>query len=171
MIIQLIDTKAGWSAALWENRMLSGITLPYPDEESAISTLSGYLKMNLKGVPFIIESLDSNQLNLSSKFTSYFAGERVDFDIPLNWDVVTGFQKRVLQKVYEIPYGSTVSYGEIARQIGNPKAARAVGGAVGSNPWLLLVPCHRVLAANRGLGGFGCGLEWKIKLLELENIL
>jgi O-6-methylguanine DNA methyltransferase len=82
----------------------------------------------------------------------------------------TAFQKSVWKQMRKIPLGKTKSYGEIASAIGNPKAVRAVGGACGANPVPVLVPCHRVLAANKKLGGFSGGLDWKRRLLEREGI-
>ena len=87
-------------------------------------------------------------------------------------DITSGtpFQQQVWQALLKIPYGHTQSYGEIATFINNPKAVRATGGACGANPIPLIIPCHRVLAANRKLGGFSWGLPWKKRLLALENI-
>jgi O-6-methylguanine DNA methyltransferase len=82
----------------------------------------------------------------------------------------TEFQKSVWSALRNISAGKTKSYGEIARAIGKPKAVRAVGGACGANPVPVLVPCHRVLAANQKLGGFSGGLDWKRSLLEREGI-
>ncbi|HEY5234042.1 MAG TPA: MGMT family protein [Verrucomicrobiae bacterium] len=89
---------------------------------------------------------------------------------PLDWKGKTDFQKSVWRQMLKIPAGRTKSYGEIATAIGNPKAVRAVGGACGANPVPVLVPCHRVLAANKKLGGFGGGLDWKRSLLKREGI-
>jgi methylated-DNA-[protein]-cysteine S-methyltransferase len=89
---------------------------------------------------------------------------------PLDWTGKTEFQKSVWRQMLKISTGKTKSYGEIASAIGNPKAVRAVGGACGTNPVPVLVPCHRVLAANKKLGGFSGGLDWKRKLLTRENI-
>ena len=82
----------------------------------------------------------------------------------------TAFQKSVWRAMRKISLGKTKSYGEIASAIGNPKAVRAVGGACGANPVPVLVPCHRVLAANHKLGGFGGGLDWKRSLLKREGV-
>lgn len=82
----------------------------------------------------------------------------------------TDFQKSVWREMLKIPSGKTKSYGEIARAIGNPGAVRAVGGACGANPIPVFVPCHRVLAANKKIGGFGGGLHWKYKLLKREGV-
>jgi O-6-methylguanine DNA methyltransferase len=89
---------------------------------------------------------------------------------PLDLAAGTPFQQRVWKALRRIQAGRTRSYGEIARSIGHPDAVRAVGGACGANPIPLFVPCHRVLAANRRLGGFSGGLDWKRKLLEREGV-
>jgi O-6-methylguanine DNA methyltransferase len=89
---------------------------------------------------------------------------------PLDWTGKTEFQKSVWRQMLKISTGKTKSYGEIATAIGKPKAVRAVGGACGANPVPVLVPCHRVLAANKKLGGFSGGLDWKRSLLKREGI-
>jgi O-6-methylguanine DNA methyltransferase len=88
---------------------------------------------------------------------------------PLDWDGATQFQCSVWRELLRIPAGRTRSYGEIATRLRKPGAARAVGAACGANPVPLLVPCHRVLAGDGGLGGFSCGLEWKRRLLDAEG--
>lgn len=89
---------------------------------------------------------------------------------PLDWTGKTKFQQSVWREMLKIPAGKTKSYGEVAAAIKNPKAVRAVGGACGANPIPVLVPCHRILAANKKLGGFGGGLDWKRSLLAREGI-
>lgn len=89
---------------------------------------------------------------------------------PLDLSAGTTFQQSVWQALRQIRFGQTRSYGEIARAIGNPKALRAVGGACGANPIPVLVPCHRVLAANQKIGGFSGGLDWKRTLLQREGV-
>ena len=88
----------------------------------------------------------------------------------LDWAGKTDFQKSVWRQMLKISTGKTKSYGEIAQAISKPKAVRAVGGACGANPIPVLVPCHRVLAANKKLGGFSGGLDWKRSLLKREGI-
>lgn len=97
-------------------------------------------------------------------------GEPVDEMPPLDWLGATEFQQEVWQALLRIATGETKSYIEIAREIKRPNAARAVGGACGANPVPVLVPCHRVLAANRRIGGFSGGLQWKRRLLAVEGI-
>jgi methylated-DNA-[protein]-cysteine S-methyltransferase len=99
---------------------------------------------------------------------AYFAGDRTDFDLELDL-VGTQFQRRVWAALQAIPYGETRSYGEIARQIGSPRAFRAVGLANGHNPIGIIVPCHRVIGSNGSLTGYGGGLDRKRALLELEK--
>jgi methylated-DNA-[protein]-cysteine S-methyltransferase len=98
----------------------------------------------------------------------YFAGRRRRFDIPVQVSG-TPFQERVWLELREIPFGETVSYAELATMVGHPKAFRAVGQANGANPVPIVLPCHRVIAAGGGLGGYGGGLPMKRRLLALEG--
>lgn len=98
----------------------------------------------------------------------YFAGKRKSFDIPLKLSG-TEFQKKAWEELQKIPYGETITYGEQARRLGNEKAVRAVGGANGRNPVLIMVPCHRVIGADGSLTGFAAGISVKAFLLELEK--
>jgi methylated-DNA-[protein]-cysteine S-methyltransferase len=98
----------------------------------------------------------------------YFAGQRTTFELELAM-AGTAFQRRVWAALREIPYGETTSYGELARRLGTPDAARAVGLANGRNPISVIVPCHRVIGADGSLTGFGGGLERKRLLLDLES--
>lgn len=102
-----------------------------------------------------------------TQLAEYFAGERTGFDLDL---VVNGttFQRRVWRALRDIPYGQTISYGELARRIDQPSAARAVGLANGRNPISVIVPCHRVVGADGTLTGYGGGTERKQRLLDLE---
>lgn len=98
----------------------------------------------------------------------YFSGTRREFDLPLSLHG-TPFQKSVWRELLRIPYGRTVTYGELAERIGNPKACRAVGMANNRNPVVIIVPCHRVIGADGNLTGYAGGLDVKQKLLELER--
>lgn len=102
------------------------------------------------------------------QLSEYFLKQRKEFDLPLA-PQGTEFQKKVWEALCTIPYGETRSYGEIARQIGNSKASRAVGGANNKNHIMIVIPCHRVIGANGALVGFGGGLDVKEYLLELER--
>ncbi len=98
----------------------------------------------------------------------YFKGDLKKFDLPLNSEG-TVFQQKVWKTLQSIPYGETRSYGEIAQTIESPKASRAVGGACNQNPWMILVPCHRVLGQKGELVGYAGGLKIKKALLRLEE--
>ena len=102
------------------------------------------------------------------QLVSYFAGKLRDFSVPVAPEG-TAFQRGVWQQLQQIPYGETVSYGEIARRLANPLAVRAVGLANGSNPISIIIPCHRVIGSNGSLTGYGGGLGTKRALLELER--
>jgi methylated-DNA-[protein]-cysteine S-methyltransferase len=104
----------------------------------------------------------------ASQLDEYFAGERTDFDVRMEMDG-TDFQREVWTELTRIPYGETISYGELARRVGRPSAPRAVGQANGRNPIPVIVPCHRVLASN-GIGGYGGGLKVKRQLLAVEGV-
>jgi methylated-DNA-[protein]-cysteine S-methyltransferase len=117
-----------------------------------------------------LENNDSNHVLKSAvkQLKAYFSGTRREFDIPLR-PVGTVFQEEVWLALRSISYGETVSYSDIAKQIGRPKAVRAVGAAIGKNPLSIMIPCHRVIGANGKLTGFGGGLSTKEFLLNLEN--
>ena len=117
-----------------------------------------------------LENNDSNHVLKSAvkQLKAYFSGTRREFDIPLR-PVGTVFQEEVWLALRSISYGETVSYSDIAKQIGRPKAVRAVGAAIGKNPLSIMIPCHRVIGANGKLIGFAGGLITKEFLLNLEN--
>ena len=101
----------------------------------------------------------------------YFALRRQRFDLPIDWSLVRGFAGGVLRETARIPFGDVRSYGQVAAQAGSPRAARAAGNALGSNPIPIVVPCHRVLHSDGGLGGYSGGLDRKRYLLALEGSL
>ena len=101
----------------------------------------------------------------------FFAGVRETFaDVALDLEGATPFRRLVWETARAVPWGSTESYGDLAHRIGKPKAARAVGQALGANPIPIVIPCHRFIAGDGSLGGFGAGLEWKRELLRLEGV-
>jgi methylated-DNA-[protein]-cysteine S-methyltransferase len=99
----------------------------------------------------------------------YFGGRRRGFDLPLDWALVGDFGRRVLGRTAEIPYGEVETYGDVAREIGHPGAARATGNALGANPMPIVVPCHRVVRAGGVIGHYTGGRERKVQLLALEG--
>lgn len=105
---------------------------------------------------------------IATQLAEYFRGERREFDLPLA-PRGTEFQRKVWAALRRIPFGKTISYRQLAQNIGNPAAMRAVGGANGANPIAIIIPCHRVVAADGTLGGYTGGLGFKRRLLELEG--
>lgn len=101
----------------------------------------------------------------------YLAGRRRQFDLPIDWSAMTPFQRQALQITFAIPYGSVMTYAQIARQLGRPRAARAVGRSNATNPMPLVIPCHRVVGSDGGLHGYGGrgGLQTKARLLRMER--
>jgi O-6-methylguanine DNA methyltransferase len=155
-----ISTRDGKFIAHYSERGLAGID--WPKTNRAFSRAA---KQN--GVPAKIKSWHRTTETALKKI---LAGKKSKLP-PLDWTGKTDFQKSVWRQMLKISTGKTKSYGEIASAIGNPKAVRAVGGACGANPVPVLVPCHRVLAANKKLGGFSGGLDWKRSLLKREGII
>jgi methylated-DNA-[protein]-cysteine S-methyltransferase len=100
----------------------------------------------------------------------YFSGRRREFELPLDWSLIRGFTREVLDRTARIPYGQVATYGEVARDIGKPRASRAAGNALGANPIPIVVPCHRVIGASGQLTGYTGGLHRKIALLEIEGV-
>lgn len=120
--------------------------------------------------PRILEAPERTD-DVRRQLDDYFAGRRHGFDLPIDWRLVRGFAGDVLRATARIPFGSTSSYRDIAAEAGSPNAYRAAGNALGSNPIPIVVPCHRVLHAGGGLGGYTGGLERKTFLLQLEGAL
>jgi len=142
--------------------------------ESLSRRLGGAVVPDGPGLPATMhEALASARRELGE----YFDGRRTTFDLPVDLDGVTAWDRLVLDGAQRLAYGETTSYGALARSIGRPRAARAVGGALGRNPVPLVIPCHRILAADGTLGGYGGGghapreqmLDVKRRLLELEG--
>ncbi|WP_433888768.1 methylated-DNA--[protein]-cysteine S-methyltransferase [Streptomyces sp. CA-111067] len=109
---------------------------------------------------------------VTEQLEAYFAGTLKEFTLDLDWSLTTGFNRRVLRELAAgVRYGAVVGYQDLADRVGEPDAARAVGSAMGSNPLPVVVPCHRVIESDGGIGGFGGGLEIKRQLLALEGVL
>lgn len=105
-----------------------------------------------------------------AQLDEYFGERRHEFDLPIDWTLVHGFNQGVLRATAEIPFGETVSYGDVAAAAGSPRAARAAGNALAGNPIPIVVPCHRVIHADGGIGGYTGGLDNKRFLLRLEGV-
>jgi methylated-DNA-[protein]-cysteine S-methyltransferase len=149
-------------------------TIDSPIGELTITAQDGVLtgvhmhdQRHFPPIPVTAERDDAALAPIVAQLDAYFAGELTDFDLPLQLRG-TPFQRRVWTALQEIPYGETISYGELARRVGNPKASRAVGLANGRNPVAIVVPCHRVIGADGSLTGYGGGLDRKVWLIEHE---
>jgi len=160
------DTPIGRCAIVWRGDAVIGAALPDSDPEQAQESLIGRFPgaKNERPSPPISTAVDAVVRLLS--------GEREDFTtIAIDLSGVPDFDRRVLEATFAIPAGETRTYGGIARAIGTPGAARAVGRALGSNPIPIIVPCHRVLASNGKSGGFSApgGSSTKLKILDIEG--
>jgi methylated-DNA-[protein]-cysteine S-methyltransferase len=145
--LKLVASDKGLAGVLWQREN----TRPVPLSEAVED----------KQHPVLVET--ERQLG------EYFAGKRKTFSIALDMQG-TRFQKEVWEALLAIPFGETRSYGQLAKQLGNPRATRAVGAANGRNPVSIIVPCHRVIGSSGKLTGFGGGLETKAHLLSLEDV-
>jgi methylated-DNA-[protein]-cysteine S-methyltransferase len=156
----VFHTAAGWMAIFGSAAGVQRIILPRKSTAEVQQQLG-----DIAG-----QAVQSSQPyeDLITRFKDYFNGNRVDFPDRLDFTGATPFQREVWQAARDIPCGETRSYAWLAERIGRPEAARAVGQALGRNPLPVVIPCHRVIAGNGGLGGFSGGLEMKKLLLGLE---
>jgi methylated-DNA-[protein]-cysteine S-methyltransferase len=159
-----VDTPVGRLLVAATPRGLVRITFPVETTDTVLQQLAASVSPRLLESP---ARLDDARRELDR----YFEGELREFDLPLDWQLTRGFYRKVLRATARIPYGKTRSYTEMAVKAGSPRAVRATGTALGSNPLPIVVPCHRVLRSGGALGGYGGGLEVKQTLLELEGAL
>jgi methylated-DNA-[protein]-cysteine S-methyltransferase len=158
-----IESPLGtWLAAMTE-RGLVRIAFT-PEFSDVLDELSERVSPRVLKVPSRFDGL-------RREFDEYFEGKRRDFEIPLDWQLVQGFNLKVLRATARIPYGKMSTYGTMAKQAGSPRAARAAGNALHNNPIPLVVPCHRVIGSDGRLVGYGGGLPMKEFLLKLEGAL
>jgi methylated-DNA-[protein]-cysteine S-methyltransferase len=144
--LKLVASDKGLAAILWENDDPKRVRLGPPTEDPHNRVL----------------------VETARQLDGYFAGELKAFTVPLDFQG-TGFQKKVWEALLAVPFGETRSYGEIARQIGQPTTVRAVGAAIGKNPVSIIAPCHRVIGSTGALTGFAGGLAVKERLLAIES--
>lgn len=158
----VIETALGWLGVSYSETGLWGLTLPLVDRGAVMERLEEYSEL-VKEVEDAVLRRDLER---------YCSGERVEFlGYSIDWSGITLFRRRVLEETAAIPYGEVRSYKEIAVLSGFPRASRAVGGTMATNRLPLIIPCHRVIKSDGGLGGFGGGLALKQKLLSMEGVL
>lgn len=148
-----VDTAVG-RLLLTGNRKLEG--LHFPKGKTRVEPKKDWVEAREKFTEVI------------QQLKAYFKGRQKQFDLDID-PKGTDFQKRVWEQLLKIPYGQTISYGELAKRVGNPNASRAVGLANGKNPISIIIPCHRVVGKNGSLTGFGGGIDVKRFLLDLEQ--
>lgn len=134
------------------------------DPEVVIDALARRLSPRIVRAPKRVD-------DIRRELDEYFEGRRSNFEMPLDWSLVSGFNRKVFKATARIPYGGVSTYSDMARSAGSPRAARAAGNALHNNPIPIVVPCHRVLHRDGGLGGYGGGLPMKKFLLKLEGAL
>jgi methylated-DNA-[protein]-cysteine S-methyltransferase len=145
-------------------RGLARVAFQDEDREDVLRELAARLS------PRILESAAASD-EARRELDEYFAGRRTRFDLAVDRRLIGDFAKKVLGATARVPFGRTTTYGEVAARIGSPRAARAVGNALGSNPIPIVIPCHRVLRSGGALGGYGGGVGRKERLLRLEGVL
>jgi methylated-DNA-[protein]-cysteine S-methyltransferase len=141
------------------------VRVAYPDRpaEQVLVELAGEIS------PRVLESNRSTQ-DVRRELEEYFEGRRRSFDVKVDLSKIQGFSRKVLQQTSRIPFGSVITYRDVATRAGSPRAVRAAGNALGANPVPIVVPCHRVVRTGGGLGGYTGGLQRKETLLELEGV-
>lgn len=159
--ICFVDTSIGRIGIAENGKAVTGLWFAGKTD----SGMAGSSKVNLQQAKLAETPLLKEA---AAQLKEYFGGTRREFDLPLALEG-TAFQRAVWEALLTIPYGETRSYGQIAQNIGNPKACRAVGMANNRNPIAIIVPCHRVIGASGKLVGYGGGLDIKERLLALEN--
>ena len=159
------DTPLGKALVAMTDRGLVTVSLPNYAEQEALDRLAAEIS------PRILESRSRVDEALR-ELDEYFEGRRQSFDVPIDWRLVRSpFRRRILDETARLPFGVTATYGEVAARAGSPRAHRAAGSALGSNPIPIVVPCHRVVRSGGHIGNYGGGPEMKRFLLELEGAI
>lgn len=162
----LFDTPIGVCALIWRDETLIGTQLPERDEAAARARIARRFPdaTEAEAVGFVADA--------AAEIRQLLAGEPRDLShLPIDLSAVSSFNRRVYEVALAIPPGETMTYGDVAKRLGDPGASRAVGVALGQNPWPIVVPCHRVLAAGGRTGGFSAegGVETKLRMLTIEK--
>ncbi len=156
------DSPFGALLLVATKRGLARVAFPEEDADAVLQRLATRIS------PRIVRA--SSPLEAARReLDEYFDGRRTQFELALDWTLVGPFGRRVLGAASRIPYGGSLTYAQVAAQVGSPRGSRAAGNALGANPIPIVVPCHRVLRSGGALGGYAGGLERKRLLLELEG--
>lgn len=159
----VFPSDLGWMAIHWTGESLRGFTIGHPSATAAVAASGPDCRLTDNPPRFVRQ--------LVTRLQTYAAGGKVDFsDVPLDLSKLTEFQRRVVDECRRIARGRTLSYAELARKVGHPGAARAVGNTMAANRFPIVVPCHRVVGSAGSLGGFSApsGISLKQKMLQLE---
>ncbi|MBW8826360.1 MAG: methylated-DNA--[protein]-cysteine S-methyltransferase [Acidobacteria bacterium] len=159
-----VDSPIGPLLVVATERGLARVGFPQESRDDVLGAIATRISPRVVEAPARLDGI-------RRELDEYFSGARHRFDVALDWSAVGQFGRQVLDACAAIPYGATDTYAGLARAIGAPRAARAVGNALGANPIPIVVPCHRVLRTGGGLGGYGGGLPIKEHLLRLEGAL
>jgi methylated-DNA-[protein]-cysteine S-methyltransferase len=162
MKLAVFETRIGWIGVAFSERGLAGVQLPRATSAQTLAYLRREFPNGLR--------VEDPPAEIARELREYAEGRRRAFDLRLDWSSVKPFQREVLRVADSIKYGETRTYAWIARAIGKPRAARAVGRALATNPLPIILPCHRVLSSDGGLHGYGGGLPLKARLLRLEGV-
>ena len=157
--MRVFDTPLGRMAVAATSRGLARVLLP--NEAAALRASASS--------PHPDAAAEALAARAEREILQYLAGRRRKFTVPVDLSAAPAFHAKVLRALARVPYGRTVTYGELAARVGRPHGARAVGQAMARNPVPLVIPCHRVVACGGGLGGYGGGLDLKRRLLDLES--
>jgi methylated-DNA-[protein]-cysteine S-methyltransferase len=160
---ELHDTPLGRVIVGATSEGLLRVGLPSEDEDDVLQQLADRVSRRVLRAPRASLTQTRHELD------EYFGGTRRDFGIPLDWRLAQGFRREVLRATAEIPYGQTSSYRDVATRAGSPRAVRAAGTALATNPLPIVVPCHRVLRSGGALGSYRGGVAAKATLLQLER--
>ncbi len=167
----VFKTRMGWMGLAATARGIAAVVLPKPSRRAVERELTSRGGSRTAPTPMTNGRGDTHLKAARAAITAYWEGKARGFNLPLDLEGQPRFRVKVWEALQRIPYGRVRSYGWVARKVGKPKAARAVGAACGANPVPLLVPCHRVVAGDGSLGGFSGGLSNKKRLLKLEGVL
>ncbi len=157
----LCETRLGWIGLVLSPSGLRATTLPRPSRDEALREVAEMGALE--------PATEAEAGELPHRLRDFAEGRRVDLTADIDWAEVSGFRRAVLEETIRIPAGETRSYGWLARKVGRPRAARAVGRVMATNPLPIVIPCHRVVGSDGSLHGYGGGLPMKDELLRLEG--